>query len=167
MSSAIEASAPPVPTPGLIASLSARVWLDHTLGGEVFTALLLTFPAPQFEDVDRAEVERTMRGVAVSLGVAPRDLVLAHTGERITVRDGGLILLHFDGSPYALRLPAHSRWAQVIRGFGQVLLAVGLDELSPVASRAEIDEYMEAGGGTGRLLVGLAALRSARERGRV
>lgn len=158
MTSAIEASAPPVPTPGLIAALNARLWLDHTIGGEVFTALLLTHPAPQFEDVDPAEVERTMRGVAASLGVAPRSQELADVGERLTVHSGGVILLHFDGSPYGLRLPAHPRWAQAIGGFGRVLLAVGLDELSPVASRAEVDEYIEAGGDTGRLLVGLATV---------
>ncbi|MES4901573.1 MULTISPECIES: hypothetical protein [unclassified Streptomyces] len=158
MTSAIEATAPPVPTPGLIASLNARVWLDHTLGGQVFTALLLTHPAPQFEDVDPHEVERTMRGVAASLGVAARDQGLVGVGERITVHAGGAILLHFDGSQYALRLPAHPRWAQAISGFGQLLLAVGLDELSPVASRAEVDEYIEAGGENGRLLVGLATV---------
>lgn len=158
MTSAIEASAPPVPTPGLIASLNARLWLDHTLGGQVFTALLLTHPASPFEDVDPDEIERSMRGVAASLSVTPRNQGLADVGERITVHHGGVILLHFDGSKYGLRLPAHPRWAQAIAGFGRVLLAVGLDELSPVASRAEVDEYIEAGGETGRLLVGLASV---------
>ncbi|MDX3224392.1 hypothetical protein [Streptomyces sp. ME19-01-6] len=170
MTSAIQASAPPVPTPGLIASLNARLWLDHTPGDEVFTSLLLSFPAPQFADVDPAEVERTMRGVGASLGVAPRGQGLADVGERLTVHAGGVILLHFDGSRYAMRLPAHPRWAKAISGFGRVLLAVGLDELSPVASRVEIDEYIEAGGETGRLLVGLAMVadspRTARRAGR-
>ncbi|GAA2334585.1 hypothetical protein [Streptomyces cuspidosporus] len=156
MTSAIEASAPPAPTPGLIASLKPRLWLDHTIGGEVFAALLLTYPAPQVEDVDPANIERTMHGVAASLGLAPRDQGLVDVGERLTVHPGGAILLHFDGAEYALRLPAHQRWAQTIAGFGKVLLAVGLDELSSVASPAEVDEYIEAGGETGRLLVGLA-----------
>lgn len=158
MTSAIAASAPPVPTPGLIASLNARLWLDHTLGGQVFTALLLTHPTSPLDDVDPVKVERTMRGVAASLSVAPRDQGLADVGERITIHPRGQILLHFDGSQYALRLPAHPRWAQAIAGFGRVLLAVGLDELSPVASRAEVDEYIEAGGQNGRLLVGLATI---------
>ncbi|MEU9792662.1 hypothetical protein AB0E27_18890 [Streptomyces sparsogenes] len=156
MTSTLGASAPPVPTPGLIASLNPRLWLDHTIGGEVFAALLLTHPAPQLEDVDPVEIERTMHRVAASLGLAPRDQGLMDVGERLTVHKGGVILLHFDGAQYALRLPAHPRWAQTIAGFGKVLLAVGLDELSPVASPAEIDEYIEAGGETGRLLVGLA-----------
>lgn len=158
MTSSLAESAPSAPTPGLIASLNARLWLDHTLGGQVFTALLLTHPTSQIEDVDPATVERSMRGVAVSLGVVPRDQGLADVGERLTVHQGGVILLHFDASKYGLRLPAHPRWAQAISGFGQVLLAVGLDELSPVASRAEVDEYIEAGGETGRLLVGLATV---------
>lgn len=158
MTSAIEASAPPVPTPGLIAALKPRLWLDHTPDNEVFTALLLTHPASQFEDTNPDEVERSMRGVATSLGVAPRDQGLVNVGERITVHGGGVIVLHFDGSKYGLKLPAHPRWAQAIAGFGRVLLAVGLDELSPAASRAEIDEYIEACGETGRLLVGLATV---------
>ncbi|MEU9789124.1 hypothetical protein AB0E27_00620 [Streptomyces sparsogenes] len=156
MTSAIEASAPPAPTPGLIAFLKPWLWLDHTIGGDIFAALLLTYPAPQLEDADPADIERTMHGVAASLGVAPRNQGLVDVGERLTVHPGGAILLHFDGAEYALRLPAHPRWAQTISNFGRVLLAVGLDELSPVASPAEIDEYIEAGGETGRLLVGLA-----------
>ncbi|MEU1787893.1 hypothetical protein ABZ553_18790 [Streptomyces sparsogenes] len=156
MTSAGEASAPPAPAPGLIAILNPRLWLDHTIGGNIFTALLLTHPTPQVEDVDPAAIERTMHGVAASLGVAPRDQGLVNVGERLTVHPGGVILLHFDGAEYALRLPAHPRWAQTIAGFGKVLPAVGLDELSSVASPAEVDEYIETGGETGRLLVGLA-----------
>ncbi|MGO4419266.1 hypothetical protein AB4Z54_11070 [Streptomyces sp. MCAF7] len=158
MTSAIEASTPPTPTPGLIASLNAHVWLDHTIAGQVFTVLLLTHPAPQFEEIDRTGVERAMRGVAASLGVAPRGTALANVGERLTLHAGGAIVLHFDGSLYGLRLPAHPRWSQVIADFGQVLLAVGLDRLSPTASRAKVDEYIEAGGKTGRLLVGIATV---------
>ncbi|MEU5108460.1 hypothetical protein AB0H07_40430 [Streptomyces sp. NPDC021354] len=158
MTSAIEASAPPVPTPGLVASLKPRLWLANTPDAELFTALLITYPAPQIEDADPAEIERTMRVVAASLGVAPRDQGLVTVGERITVHSGGVILLHFDGSQYGLRIPAHPRWAEAICGFKRVLLAVGLDELSPVASPAEVDEYIEAGGEHGRLLMGLATI---------
>lgn len=147
---------PPVPTPGLIATLNARTWLDHTINGRVFSPLLLTYPAPQFEDIDPAEVERKMLGVAASLGAAPLSAELPDAGERVTLHPGGTTLVHLDNSPYALHIPKHPRWSQAISQLGQVLLAIGLDELSPVASRAEINEYIEAAGENGRMHFAIA-----------
>lgn len=151
----------PSPTPGLIATINARTWLDHTIDGRVFSPVLLTYPAPQFEDADPVEVERQMSIVAASLGARPPGPALPEIGERVTVHDGGVTLVHFDGSPYALRLPKHPRWTQVVAGLGQVLLAVGLDELSPVASRSEVDEYIETAGSNGRILFGLACVATS------
>lgn len=152
----------PSPTPGLIATINARTWLDYTIDGRVFSPVLLTYPAPQFEDADPVEVERQMSIVAASLGARPPGPALPDVGERVTVHDGGVTLVHFDGSPYALRLPKHPRWTQVVAGLGQVLLAVGLDELSSTASRAEVDEYLDAAAAGDRLYFGLATVTSQR-----
>ncbi|MFE2747297.1 hypothetical protein ACFXKX_23715 [Streptomyces scopuliridis] len=156
------ALAPSPPTPGLIAQLNVRTWLDHTVDGRVFAPMLITYPAPQFEDVDPAEVERQMRGVAASLGAVPAELgtsngeSAAAAGERVSIHQGGAILVHFEGSRYALRVLKSARWAGVIANLGHVLLAVGLDELSGVASRAEVDEYIEHAGRTGRIHAAVA-----------
>ncbi|MCX4705631.1 hypothetical protein [Streptomyces sp. NBC_01373] len=148
-----------LPTAGLIASLNVRTWLDHTMNNDVFSVLLLTYPAPQFEDVDAAAVERTMLGVAASLGATPAgDEPVPRVGARVIIRDSDAFV-SFVGCPYALKV-SHPRWAQAIGGLGQVLLAVGLDELSPVASRAEVDEYVTAAGACGRMHVALADVGS-------
>ncbi|MEV8393179.1 MULTISPECIES: hypothetical protein [unclassified Streptomyces] len=150
------------PAPGLIAQLNVRTWLDHTVDGRVFAPMLITYPAPQFEDVDSAEVELQMRGVAASLGAVPTELSTdndkstATTGARVSIHQGGAILVHFEGSHYALRVLKSARWAGVIANLGHVLLAVGLDELSAVASRAEVDEYIEHAGRTGRIHAAVA-----------
>lgn len=150
---------PPVPTPGLIATLNARTWLDHTHDGDVFSALLITFPAPQFDEVDPDAIEQTMLGVAAALGAAPFGKPPPTVGARV-ITVGGDALVWFAGCPYALKL-THPRWAQAINNLGHVLLAVGLDELSPVASRAEIDEYIERARECGRMHIALADVSSS------
>lgn len=153
---------PPKPTPGLIASLNVRVWLHYTMNDEAFPFLMLTYPAPQFEDVDPAAVEHTMRGVAASLGAAPLGEPLPKVGARVIRRDGDAFVWFAD-CPYALKV-SQPAWARRIAELGHVLLAVGLDELSPVASRAEVDEYIATAGECGRMHVALADVGStARE----
>ncbi|MGW7248801.1 hypothetical protein [Streptomyces decoyicus] len=144
----------PAPTPGLIASLNVRTWLDHTASNDVFTVLMLSYPAPQFGEIDADAVEWTMRGVAAALGALPADRPVPTIGARV-ITAGGDALVWFAGCPYALRL-THPRWTQTITRLGRVLLAVGLDELSPVASRAEVDEYIEGSRASGRMHVALA-----------
>ena len=153
------ASAPiPTPTPGLIAQLQARTALDHTAEGRAYASLLITYPAPQFEDIDPAEVERLMHGVAVTLGAVPAVLPETAPGrapafslDRVSIAPTGEAVVHFDGTPWSLRIARSPGWTRVVEGLGQVLLVVGLDELSPVASAAEIDEYIEAAGAADRL----------------
>ncbi|MFE4691283.1 hypothetical protein ACFRH6_14635 [Streptomyces sp. NPDC056749] len=148
----------PAPTPGLIARLQARTALDHTAQGRAYASLLITYPTPQFEDVDPAEVERLMHGVAVTLGAVPAVLPEAGPGrapafsvDRVSIAPSGECLVHFDGTPWSLRIARSPGWTRVVEGIGQVLLVVGLDELSPVASVAEVDEYIEASGAADRL----------------
>ncbi|MFF1498725.1 hypothetical protein ACFVZR_02310 [Streptomyces sp. NPDC058316] len=158
------------PTSGLIARLNVRTWLDHTVDGRMFAPMLITYPAPQFEDADPVEVERQMLGVARSLGAVPAVLGTAHgmapafAGRRVTVHPGGDMLVHFDGCSYSLRVTKSPRWSSLVMNLGHVLLAVGLDELSAVASRSEIDEYIEHAGETGRIHATVAALTEARNR---
>nr|WSS66791.1 hypothetical protein OG284_36835 [Streptomyces sp. NBC_01177] len=59
--------------------------------------------------------------------------------------------MHFDGTPWQMRVARSPTWSRVMAGIGQVLLVVGLDELSPTASAAEIDEYVECVGEAERL----------------
>lgn len=148
----------PMPTPGLIARLQARTAVDTTAQGRSYASLLITYPAPQFEDVDPAEVERLMHGVAVTLGAVPAVLPETAPGrapafsvDRVSVAPTGEVLVHFDGTPWALRVARSPSWRRVAASLGQVLLVVGLDNLSPVASAAEIDEYIETMSETDRL----------------
>lgn len=54
--------------------------------------------------------------------------------------------MRFCGTPWSLRVTRSPGWTRVVSGLGRVLLVVGLDELSPVASAAEVDKYIEAAG---------------------
>ncbi|MGW0779873.1 hypothetical protein [Streptomyces sp. NPDC002913] len=148
----------PAPTPGLIASLAARSRLDHNAQGRTYASLLITYAEPQFEDAEPAEVERLMLGVAYGLGAVPAVLPGTAPGrapsfsvDRVSVAPTGECLVHFDGTPWSLRVARSPAWTRVMAGIGQVLLVVGLDELSPVASAAEVDEYVECVGAAGRL----------------
>lgn len=148
----------PAPTPGLIASLNARSRLDYNAQGRTYASLLITYAAPQFEDTDPAEVERLMLGVAYGLGAVPAVLPGTAPGrapsfsvDRVSVARSGETLVHFDGTPWSLRVARSPTWTRVMAGIGQALLVVGLDELSPVASAAEIDEYIESSGAADRL----------------
>ncbi|RPK76594.1 hypothetical protein EES45_22815 [Streptomyces sp. ADI97-07] len=148
----------PAPTPGLIATLTAHTALHSTAQGRTYASLLITHPAPQFEDADPAKVERLMLGVAATLGAVPAVLPAGAPGrapafslDRVSIAPSGEVLLHFDGTPWSMRVARSPAWSRVMAGLGQVLLVVGLDELSPTASAAEVDEYIEHAGATDRL----------------
>jgi hypothetical protein len=140
---------PVAPTAGLIASLGVRPWIDHTADGRNFAPALITH-RPGRRDSDTPEViEARMMGVADALGAVPGDRPLPDVGQRVRVHRG-VVLVRLDGTPHALSVRA-PRWGQIITGLGLVLLAVGLDPLSPGAYGAEIDEYIEHAGASGRI----------------
>ncbi|MFF1400926.1 hypothetical protein ACFVZD_45310 [Streptomyces sp. NPDC058287] len=145
---------PTAPSAGLIASLSVRPWIDHTADGKGFAPVLITHP-PGRHDADTAvAIEHRMHCVARSLGAAPPWATLPNVGERVAVHSG-VVLVRLDGCDHMLTMRA-GRWAQVIVELGQVLLAVGLDPLSPGACGADVDEYIECSGKSGRLYFALA-----------
>lgn len=159
----------PAPTPGLIARLNAHTALHTNDAGRTYASLLITYPAPQIEDVDRAEVERLMLGVAVTLGAVPAVLPETAPGrapsfsvDRVSLAPSGETLVHFDGTPWQMRVARSPAWSRVMAGIGQVLLVVGLDELSPTASAAEIDEYIECVGMAGRLYATVSSVADRR-----
>lgn len=140
---------PTAPTPGVIASLTVRPWLDHTEGGAHFAPMLITHPAPRRDSDTPAEIEQRMLGVADALGALPPDARMTDTGPRVTVHRG-IVLVRLDGTPHVLKVRA-PRWGRIITGLGAVVLAVGLDPLSSGACGAEVDEYIERAGSTGRI----------------
>ncbi|MET7362405.1 hypothetical protein ABZS76_28795 [Streptomyces sp. NPDC005562] len=141
--------APAVPTPGVIASLSVRPWVDHTSDGRGFAPMLITHPTPRRDDDTAAVIESRMRSVVHALGAAPADRTLPDAGERIAVHDG-VVLVRLDGTPHALTTRA-GHWGRMITEIGHVLLAVGLDPLSPAAVGPEVDEYLITSTRSGRL----------------
>ncbi|MFE9810726.1 hypothetical protein [Streptomyces sp. NPDC005548] len=141
-----------------IMTVNARTWLDWTDDGEPLAALMLTHPSPQFgPEVDPAAVEATMRTVATSLGAVPAGDPVPDVGVKLTLH-GSVALLWFPGAAYSLKI-THARWVHALSRCSGVLLAVGLDELSTVASVAEVDEYRENGRESGRLQFALAHCR--------
>lgn len=142
-----------------LATVNTRTWVDLTDDGAPIPCLMLTYPAPQFEDADPAVVEATMRQVAQSLGAVPAGDPVPNVGVRLTLR-GGVALLWFPETGYALKVE-HPRWVRALEQSGAALLAVGLDDLSQVASVAEVDEYRQHSRETGRLHFALAALGRA------
>ncbi|WP_029391765.1 hypothetical protein [Streptomyces xiaopingdaonensis] len=152
------AHAPPVPTPGLIASLHVRLWLDHTADGRQFAPLLITHPPARRTGEDAATIEARMRGVAEAIGASPPGPLLPESGPRLTVHGAGLLLVHLDGTPHALRLHQPARRLHVLAGLGQVLLAVGLDPLGSHACGAAVDRYVEAAGEAGRVCFAAAGV---------
>lgn len=142
-----------------LATVNTRTWVDTTDDGAPIPCLMLTYPAPQFEDADPAVVEATMRQVAQSLGAVPAGHPVPNVGVRLTLR-AGAALLWFLETGYALKVE-HPRWVRALEQSGAALLAVGLDELSQVASVAEVDEYRQHSRETGRLHFALAALGRA------
>ncbi|SDL43417.1 hypothetical protein [Streptomyces indicus] len=130
---------PAVPTPGLIASLSASSWVDR-VGDQVFAPMLITHP-PARRDADTAAViEARMLSVAHALGAAPGNVTLPDVGVRVAVHNG-VVLVRLDGTPHMLTTRA-GNWGRAVTEIGHVLLAVGLDPLSPAANAVETNEYI-------------------------
>lgn len=154
--------APVAPTPGTLASLSVRPWIDSTVDGKPFAPILITHP-PGRRDADTADaIEARMRGVAAALGAAPAEAPLMYVGARVAVHQGRVVV-RLDETPYALTARA-GRWTHVIRELGQVVLTVGLDPLRTDAHGAEIDEYIESQGVARRLFTGLAGVADSPRR---
>ncbi|MFD3558239.1 hypothetical protein ACFWVU_01005 [Streptomyces sp. NPDC058686] len=147
-------STPRVPTPGLIASLSVRPWIDHTTDGTGFAPVLITHPPARRDADSAAAIGQRMLSVARALGAMPPRATLPNVGARVAVHNG-VVLVRLDGSEHMLTLRV-GRWAQVIVELGQVLLAVGLDPLPPGACSADVDEYIECSGKAGRLYFAIA-----------
>jgi hypothetical protein len=134
---------------GDVMRLNARTWLEPVPDERPLPVLMLTYPAPQFDDVDPDVVESTMRRVAGALGAVPAGPEVPDGGVRISTH-GLEALLWFTGCSYALKI-SHPRWLRELNSAGRALLAVGLDELSPVAAVAEVDEYRQHARQTGRM----------------
>lgn len=145
------AEAVPIAT---LATVNTRTWVDTTDDGAPIPCLMLTYPAPQFEDADPVIVEATMRQVAQSLGAVPAGEPVPDIGVRLTI-SGGVALLWFPETGYALKVQ-HLRWVRALEEHGVALLAVGLDELSQVAAVVEVDEYRSNAREGGRMLFALA-----------
>jgi hypothetical protein len=139
-----------------LATVNVRTWLDQTDTGETIPCLMLNYPAPQFDDADPAVVEANMRQVVQSLGAVPAGESVPDVGVRLTI-SGGVALLWFLETGYALKVQ-HPRWVRGLKECGGALLVVGLDELSQVASVAEVDEYRANARAGGRLYLALAQL---------
>jgi hypothetical protein len=137
-------------------SVNVRTWLDHTDAGEPIPCLMLTYSAPQFDEADPAAIEASMRQVVQSLGAVRAGESVPDVGVRLTI-SGGVALLWFLETGYALKVP-HPRWVRGLKECGGALLVVGLDELSQVASVAEVDEYRANARAGGRLYLALAHL---------
>ncbi|MEU2346337.1 hypothetical protein ABZ745_31710 [Streptomyces sp. NPDC013082] len=81
--------------------------------------------------------------------------------DRVSIVPSGETLVHFCGTPWSLRVARFPWWTRVISGLGRVLLVVGLDELAPVASAAEVDKYIEAAGAADRLYATVSSVASS------
>lgn len=152
---------PAVPTPGVIESLSIRPWVDR-IGDQGFAPMLITHPTPRRDANTAAVVEARMRSVANALGAAPADWTLPDVGERVAVHNG-VVWVRLDGTPHALTTRA-GRWGQVITEIGHVLLAVGLDPLSPTAIGDEVGEYLVTSLQSGRLYFAAASVADSARR---
>lgn len=138
----------------VIVFLNVRTWLGRTSDGVPCPALLLTYPAQRAEGVDPGVVEDVMRRVAVSLGAAPAGTPVPEVGVRLGIV-GSDALMWFPGCSYALKI-ARPDWVRALADSGRAVVEVGLDELSTVASVAEVDEYRQSAHESGRMHLALA-----------
>ncbi|MEU3124167.1 hypothetical protein ABZ696_28355 [Streptomyces albidoflavus] len=121
--------------------------------------MLITHPTLLRDDDTAAVIESRMRSVAHALGAAPADRTLPDVGERIAVHND-VVLVRLDGTPHLLTTHA-GNWGRVITEIGHVLLAVGLDPLSPAAVGPEVDEYLVASMNAGRLYFAAASVAAS------
>lgn len=145
---------PPAPTPGLIASLDARTTLDRTALGAGFAVVIVTHPRPQFDDLDEALVEQQMLGVAKAANAHPCDKPPRSAGTAV-YRAGADLVVQLAHCTTGI-LVRDAQLARILNSLDGVLLIIGLDPLSSVASRAEVNRYIAAGRSTGRLHVTIA-----------
>lgn len=149
------------PGAGDIASLSVRPWVDR-IGDQGFAPMLITHPTPR-RDVDTAAViESRMFRVTQALGAAPAHETLPDAGERIAVQNG-VVLVRLDGTPHSLTTRA-GNWGRVICEIGHVLLAVGLDPLSPSATGVEVNDYITTSVKANRLYFAAASVAESARR---
>jgi hypothetical protein len=73
------------------------------------------------------------------------------------------VLLHFNDTPWSLRLPINRVHATALTRLGYVLLTVGLDPLSKGASREVMDRYIREELLGERLLLGSATVVTAHD----
>lgn len=146
------------PTPGLLASLGVRIWADHGPDGSQFAALLLTHPPARRRGESDEQIERDMQIVADALGALPCEAQLPFVGDRVALRDGGLMIVRLDGAGHVLRVRKLERLAPMLDALGQVVIVVGLDPLDPLAYGDEIDRYIEHTGAANRLRCALAGV---------
>ncbi|MFI7009953.1 hypothetical protein [Streptomyces sp. NPDC050145] len=146
----------PAPTPGVIASLCVRPWVDRTLDGDGFAPMLITHPEPRRDADTAAAIEARMLGIVRALGAAPADRTLPDVGDRIAVHNG-VVLVRLDGTEHALTTRA-GHWGQVITEIGHVLIAVGLDPLPAAAVGPAVDEYLVTSTKSGRLYFAAASV---------
>lgn len=135
-----------------IMRLNARTWVEP-VGDDPLPMLMLTYPAPQYDEVDPAAVENTMRHVAAALGAEPSSGSVPDVGVRFTLHPPHG-LLWFTGSSYALKI-TNPRWLRALKEAGGAALGVGLDALSTVATVREVDEYRQRARELGRMYFAL------------
>ncbi len=146
----------PVPTAGLIASLTAHAAVETARDGtEVFGSLLLTHP-PQIGAEER--IERDMRGVAAAVGAVAPSEVIPEVGVRVAVGQAGEVRIRFDGTDYVGRLHLPSHYGPALLALGRVLLAVGLDPMPRTVTLAERESYIFRTVGAGRTLFASASV---------
>lgn len=138
----------------VILFLNVRTWLGQTAGGDPIPALMLTYPGHRAEGADPGVVEDVMRRVAVSIGATPGSSPVPEVGVRLAVA-GADALMWFPGCSYALKI-TRPDWVRALAATGCALVEVGLDELSTVASVAEVDEYRQSAYDGGRMHNALA-----------
>ncbi|MGC0211935.1 DUF6415 family natural product biosynthesis protein [Streptomyces levis] len=151
---------------GVIMRLNARTWIEQDEKGAPLPVLMLTYPPTNWgwtgpaahtahrNDAGPLPVEGIMRHVAASLNTVPPSAGVLDVGRRISLH-GPEALLWFSGCPYALKI-SNPRWLRAADTAGRALLLVGLEELSPVASAAEVEEYRDSARAADRLHCALA-----------
>ncbi|MFJ9710881.1 ATP-binding protein [Streptomyces sp. NPDC101234] len=151
---------------GLFASLGVWTWIGADGRGDPLGIVLLAHPPARRRGETSERIEWEMRSLADAFGLVEAGRPLTDIGPRVTLHPGARILLHPDGSPFAVRVPAHPRLARLLAERGELAIAVGLDPLAVGAAPAEVDLYVHCGLPSNRLHIGCArAATSPRARG--
>ncbi|MEU8776285.1 hypothetical protein [Streptomyces sp. NPDC048606] len=144
----------PAPAPGLLASVIVMTSLDDTPLGHV-AFLLIAHPPARRGGETPLTIETQMRGLGAALGLATTSEPLPDIGRRLQMQGHQAAILDVGQCDYMLRVPAGSgEWARFVAKGGPVVVALGLDELSPGSDRAKVEEYLAASAVADRLLLG-------------